>query len=254
MYAFNILIPKLFILLCCLFAQTCSAVQKPLIFTAEELPPYHFINSNGQADGALVEIVQAVLEQAKLPGIIAIQPFARGYAAAKTQQNTFLFSLLKTPSRDKQFKWVGETYRSYAVLLGLKDRNDIKLSSLDDAKPLIVGTIRGYHSAHFLVNNGFHEHENLSLSVTSKHMWAMLFNNRIDLVLTNYMALDRDIKDAGFDEQGVTPYLSIKDFPNELNIATGLSTTDDIVKQLSQALAAIKKSGTYQKILTKYDL
>jgi ABC-type amino acid transport substrate-binding protein len=68
------------------------------------------------------------------------------------------------------------------------------------------------------------------------------------------MALDRDIKDAGFDEQGVTPYLSIKDFPNELNIATGLSTTDDIVKQLSQALAAIKKSGTYQKILTKYDL
>lgn len=254
MFAFKVLISTLLILLYFLSAQTCSAFQKPLTFLAEELPPYHFINSHGQADGALVEIVQAVLKQASLPGVIEIQPFARSYQAAKTQKDTFLFSLLKTPNRDKQFKWLGETYRSYAVLVGLKDRVDIKLSSLSDAKPLIVGTIRGYHSANFLVQNGFQEHKNLSLSVTSKHMWAMLFNNRIDLVLTNYMALDRDIKNAGFDAYNITPYLSIKNFPNELNIATGQATSDEMVKRLSQALAAIKASGEYQKILTKYDL
>ncbi len=254
MLTFKALTPKLFILLCALLASTCFALQKPLVFVAEDLPPYHFINSNGQADGALVEVVQAVLKQANLPGIIAIQPFARGYQAAKAQKNTFLFSLLKTPGREQQFKWVGETYRSYAVLVGLKNRNEIKLSSLKDVKPLIVGTIRGYHSADFLVNNGFKEHEDLSLSVTSKHMWAMLFSNRIDLVLTNYMALDRDIKNAGFDEQKIAPYLSIKNFPNELNIATGLTTSDDIVQRLSEALTVLKKSGRYQEILNKYHL
>ncbi len=254
MFTFKTLMPKLFILLCALFAGTCFALQKPLIFLAEDLPPYHFINNNGQADGALVEIVQAVLKQAKLPGKIAIQPFARGYQAAKAQKNTFLFSLLKTPNREQQFKWVGETYRSYAVLVGLKSRGDIKLSSLEDVNPLIVGTIRGYHSANFLVDNGFKEHEDLSLSVTSKHMWAMLFNNRIDLVLTNYMALDRDIKNAGFDERKVIPYLSIKDFPNKLNIATGLATSDNIVQRLSKSLVILKKSGRYQEILNKYQL
>jgi polar amino acid transport system substrate-binding protein len=254
MLTFKILIPKLFILLCALSASTCFALQKPLTFLAEDLPPYHFINSNGQADGALVEIVQAVLKQANLPGTIAIQPFARGYQAAKAQENTFLFSLLKTPNREQQFKWVGEIYRSYAVLVGLTNRNDIKLSSLEDVKPLIVGTIRGYHSAGFLVNHGFKEHKDLSLSVTSKHMWAMLFSKRIDLVLTNYMALDRDIKNAGFDEHKVIPYLSIKDFPNELNIATGLATSDDIVQRLSEALVVLKESGHYQEILSKYQL
>lgn len=245
---------KLFILWCAFFTQTCFALQKPLLFIAEDLPPYHFINNYGQEDGALVEVVKAVLKQANLSGRITIQPFARGYQAAKTQENTFLFSLLKTQNRKHQFKWVGETYRSSAVLVGLKSRKDIKLSSLEEAKTFIIGTIRGYHSANFLVKKGFQEQGNLSLSVTSKHMWAMLFNHRVDLVLTNYMALDRDIKNANFDPHKISPYLFLVDFPNQLNMATGMTTSDDIVQQLSEALISIKKSGVYQRILTKYDL
>ncbi len=238
----------------CFFTQTIFAIQQPLTFLAEELPPYHFINQQGEVDGALVEIVEAVLKQANLTGNIQIRPFARSFQATKTQANTFMFSLLKTPNRDKSFQWVGETYRSYAVLVGLKDNKSIKLSSLNDAQAFFVGTIRGYHSAHFLKTHGFKEHQNLSLSVTSKHMWAMLFNKRIDLVLTNYMALDRDIKKAGFKPGNITPYLSITNFPNELNIATGLDTSKEIVQQLAKALTEIKDAGIYQKIINKYDL
>lgn len=254
MPVFNMLTPRLLTLLCLFIAQTCFASQKPLVFLAEELPPYHFTNSSGQADGALVEIVQAMLKQAKLTGKIEIQPFARSYQATSTQQNTFLISLLKTPNRHNQFQWVGEIYQSYAVFVGLKKREDINITSLESAKALTVGTIRGYHSAHFLQRNGFLEEKNLSLSVTSKHLWAMLFNQRIDLVLTNYMALDRDIRKAGFDAKKITPYLPLTDFPNKLNIATGLGTSNKVVQQLTQALDNIKASGTYQNILSKYDL
>ena len=230
------------------------AQDKPLIFLAEELPPYHFLDSEGHASGALVDVVQVVLMQAKLPGKIEIQPFARAYQATKTQNNTFMFSMLKTPNREATFQWVGQTYKSLAVLIGLKNRQDIKLRSLESAKPYIVGTIRGYHSAHFLQENGFTEKENLSLSVTSKHLWAMLFNKRIDLVLTNYMALDRDIKKSGFDANDITPYLSLTNFPSELYISTGLTTSNETIERLASALEAIKKSGVYQQILTKYDL
>ncbi len=230
------------------------AQDKPLLFLAEELPPYHFLDSEGHASGALVEIVQAMLAEAELSGTIEIQPFARGYKTTQTQQNTFMFSMLKTPNREARFQWVGQTYKSLAVLIGLKNRQDIKLHSLESAKPYIVGTIRGYHSDHFLHENGFTEQENLSLSVTSKHLWAMLFNKRIDLVLTNYMALDRDIKKSGFDANDIAPYLSLSNFPSELYIATGLTTSHNIIERLAAALEAIKKSGVYQQILTKYDL
>jgi polar amino acid transport system substrate-binding protein len=172
----------------------------------------------------------------------------------KMEANTFMFSFLRTTNREKHFQWVGKIYQSHAALVGLKERNDIQLSSLKEAKSYIVGTIRGYHSADFLQKNGFREYDNLSLSVTSKHMWAMLFNKRIDLVLTNYMALDRDIKRSGFNAQSISPYLSISNFPNELYIATGLKTSNDIIQRLSQALSEIKKLGIHQKILTKYNL
>ena len=230
------------------------AQDKPLTFLAEALPPYHYIDSQGQVTGALVEIVQAMLAQAQLAGKIEIQPFARSYQNTQNQHNTFMFSLLKTPDREKKFQWVGQTYKTSAVLVGLKDRHDLKLTSLESAKHYIVGTIRGYHADYFLHEHGFTEKKNLSLSVTSKHLWAMLFNKRIDLVLTNYMALDRDIKKAGFDENNIAPYLSIDHFPNELYIATSLATPKIIITQLASALAAIKKSGVYQAILTKYAL
>lgn len=245
---------KFFILSCLLSAKTSFAQNQPLVFLAEDLPPYHFINSQGQADGVMVEIINAVLSKAELTGTVKIQPLARSFQAARTKKNHFMLSLLKTPKRSDEFKWVGETYKSYAVLVGLKNRKNIKLATLADAKSYMVGTIRGYHSVSFLLNNDFQEKDNLSLSVTSKHMWAMLFNNRIDFVFTNYMALDRDIKNAGFDAENIVPYLLIEDFPNQLNIAAGPHTSDAMVEKLSTALKSIKQSGVYQNILDKYNL
>lgn len=189
-----------------------------------------------------------------MPGKIEFIPLARGYQATQTQQNTFMFSMLRTPNREAIFQWVGQIYKSTAALVGLKSRQDIQLLSLESASPYTIGTIRGYHSAHFLQENAFTEKENLSLSVTSRHMWSMLFNGRIDLVLTNSMALDREIAQAGFDASNIAPYLSLPNFPTELYIATGLTTPTKVIEQLTTALSAIKKSGVYQEILTKYDL
>lgn len=230
------------------------AQEPPLIFLAEDLPPYHYIDSEGRVAGALVEIVQAMLTQANLTGKIEIQPFARSYHNTQNQENIFMFSLLKTPDREDKFQWIGQTYQSSAVLVGLNDSKDIKLSTLEDAKAFTVGTIRGYHSDHFLQENGFLENKNLSLSVNNKQMWGMLFNNRIDLVLTNNMAIDIEIKKAGFDAEKVTSYLSLSNFPSELYIATGLKTSKVINEQLSTALLAIKKSGVHQAILANYNL
>lgn len=228
--------------------------EPPIVFVAEQLPPYHYVNQQGQTTGAFVEVIHALLHQAELKGSVKIQPFARSFKAAVNQPNTFLISLLNTPSRKDAFQWVGKIYQSYAVLVGLKNRDINHLSTLEDAKPYIIGTIRGYHSASFLIDHGFTEQENLSLSVTSKHMWGMLFNQRIDFVMTNYIALDRDIVRAGFNANDIKPYIFLYKFPNELNIATGLLTSNALVEKLSQALVTIKQNGEYQKIMEKYDL
>ena len=231
-----------------------SLYAQSLRFVAEDLPPFHFINEHDQLDGALVEVTRELLAQAGLEGEIELVPFARAYNVTKNMENTFLLSLLKTPVRESSFKWLGQSYKTRAFLVGLKNRTDIKLNTLDDAKAYNVGTIRGYYSETFLKQAGFREKQNLSLSVQYEHMWQMLFKGRIDLVLTNFIALEREIASLGLNAGDVSRYIQVKDFPDELYFATGLKTRDKLVERLREALMQLKADGRYRQILDKWQL
>lgn len=231
-----------------------SSFAEQLIFVAEDLPPFHYLDDENTPKGALVDIVNAIAKQGNLDIRIDILPFARAQQQTKQQANVFMFSLLKTPSRANSFQWVGQTYKTKAYLVGLKNRNELKLTTLDEAKKFLVGTIHGYYSETYLLDHGFDPTTNLSLSVQYEHMWQKLFKDRIDFVLTNYIALDREIKSLGLDPQAVVPYLELENFPNELYIATGLTTEKITVDNLHTVLEQIKTNGTYQKILNHWRL
>ena len=123
--------------------------------------------------------------------------------------------------------------KSKAFLVGLRSRSDININNIEEAKSFVVGTIRGYHSEKYLKKSGFTEQNNLHLSVNYKHMWSMLFGQRVDFILTNFVAIDREMKSIGFDKKDIKTYVELHDFPGDLFIATGLSTPDHIVVALS---------------------
>ncbi len=236
------------------FYSLSNSFAKELIFVAEDLPPFHFLDENNKPAGILVDVVKAVIKEANVDATIELMPFARCYQSAQNQADVFMFSLLKTPDRIPNFKWVGQTYEAKAYLVGLKDRSDIKLNNIEDAKNLVVGTIRGYHSEHYLKDADFTTDNNLSLSVNYEQMWGMLFKNRIDLILTNFIALELEMESIGLDVDDVTPYLELKNFPNQLHIATSLTTSDQTVELLQSALIKIKSDGRYQRIMAKWAL
>jgi len=225
-----------------------------LVFVAEDLPPFHFFDANKKPTGALVEVIEALMIRANLSGSIQLMPFARSYVLAINKPNTFMFSLMKSADRKDQFKWIGQIYKSKAFLIGLRSDLNTNISNLDEAKSFMVGTIRGYHSEEYLKDAGFTAQKNLILSVNYKHMWGMLFKQRIDFVLTNFVAIDREMKSIGFNKEDIKPFLELHDFPGELFIATGLNTSDKYVAILSNALQQIKADGTYNKIMEKWDL
>ena len=237
-----------------LFVFTKFSFANTLLFVAENLPPYHYLDKDDQPCGFLVDTVKAVVEAADVDADIKIIPFARGYKTTLNQANVFMISLLKTPAREKYFQWVGQSYKSTAFLVGLKDRSDVKLTTIDDAKNYVVGTIRGYHSEEYLKTLGFDIEKNLHLSVRYEQMWQMLFKKRIDFILTNFIALEKEMKSIGLSSEDIKPYIQLKDFPSELHIAAGLKTPPDTVVKLKKALAKIKVNGTYQKIMTKWGL
>lgn len=139
-------------------------------------------------------------------------------------------------------------------MVGLRSRTDINIHNLEDAKSFLVGTIRGYHSEEYLKNAGFTTQKNLHLSVNYKQMWKMLFGQRIDFILTNYVGIDSEMKSIGFNKKDIKTFVELHDFPGGLFIATGLTTSDKTVVILADALQQIKTDGTYKKIIDKWGL
>jgi len=234
------------------FSLTTNATE--LKFVAEDLPPFHFFDANKKPTGALVEVVEALMFRTKLSGSIELIPFARSYNLALKKQNTFMFSLMKSEDRKEHFQWVGHIYKSKAFLVGLRNRSNIQISNIGEAKSFIVGTIRGYHSEKYLKNEGFSVQNNLHLSVNYKHMWSMLFGQRIDFILTNFIAIDREMKSIGLNKEEIKAFIELHNFPGDLFIATGLTTSSKTVTALSEALQQIKADGTYKRIMGKWGL
>ncbi len=167
------------------------------------MPPYHYLDDNNKPIGFLVETIEALFDVAD----IQIMHFARSYRTTINQTNVFMFSLLKTPERAEHFQWIGQTYKATAFLVGLKDRSEVSLITIDDTKNHIVGTIRGYHSEEYLKKTGFDKEINLYLSLRYEQMWKMLFKGRIDFILTNFIALEQEIESIGLNTEDIKPYL-----------------------------------------------
>jgi len=248
----NILNQNIAPLLLIFFSLVSNANQ--LRFVAEDLPPFHFLDANKKPTGALVEVIEALMSRTKLSGSIELMPFARSYNLALKNKNTFMFSLMKSTDREKNFQWVSQVYKSKAFLIGLRERSELNINNLDEAKAFVVGTIRGYHSEQYLKDVGFSTNKNLHLSVNYKHMWSMLFGEHIDYVLTNFVAIDREMKSIGFNKKDIKAFVELRDFPGDLFIATGLGTSGKIVDDLAGAVQEIKADGTYIKIMDKWNL
>ena len=224
-----------------------------MTFVSEDLPPYHYIDENGQAKGALVDLVNALVKHANVDYTIELYPFARALKLLNAKPNFLMFSLLKSPSREQQFVWLGELIHNKAYLVALKNSNN-ELTNLAQAEASKVGTIRGYFSERYLKNAGYEEGENLSLSVGYQTLRQVLFNKRTDFVLTNAMSLNKELGELGYSVDDIDRKLELRDFPNQLHLAGNLALNPSVANKLQHAFVTIKENGEYQQILERWGL
>ncbi|AZZ95646.1 transporter substrate-binding domain-containing protein [Pseudoalteromonas sp. R3] len=222
-------------------------------FVAEDLPPYHFLDTDEKPTGALVEIAQQLLTETGLKGSIEIMPMARALHEMREHNNTLMLSWLKTPERATQYRFLGIMCHAQAYLIGLKER-EFSLHDLNSARQYRVSTIRGYYSERFLRAAGYSEEHELVLVSHYQTLWQMLFKGRTDLVLTNAQTINKELSALGLPAEQVERKLAVTAFPSELHLATRLDFDQEQAELLKAALAKLKDSGKYQQILTHWQL
>ncbi|GAB3033503.1 substrate-binding periplasmic protein [Bowmanella dokdonensis] len=243
------------ILLALLLAGGAEAQPPTVTFVSEDLPPFHYLDEHKRPTGAIYELAMAIGHQAGLPVRFEIHPWARAHELSLHQPNVIMASLLRSPVREQSFHWLGQVFVNKPFLVALSERDPLTIDSLEQAKKYIVGTIRGYTSEGYLRSHGFSEEQgNLVLSVEYHQLWGLLFKKRIDLVMTNTLAMRTEVSDAGFQPAELKRVFALEDFPGEIHLAASKLTPVGTVEKLRNALQALKDQGQYRQIMQKWAL
>lgn len=235
-------------------AFSVGANAEKFTFVTEDLPPLQIEHINEKPTGALVDLIELLIQETQLDAEIKIYPWARSYDLAMTTPNTFIFSMLRSEAREKQFHWVGKLFTIRSYLAALKTRNDIIINDIEDAKHYTVGSIRHDLAEDYLLQKGFEPEKNLYVSAKYPVLWNMLYSKRTDIAFTNSIVWKYEIEKAGLNPSKLKLVYEVPDFASDLYLAASLSTNKEVINKLKLGLESIKADGRYDNIMKKWQL
>jgi len=228
------------------------AKAETLKVLTEEFPPYNY-TENGAITGFSTEVVQAVLKEVKLQGEFQSMPWARAYETAQNADNVLIYSIGRTPQREKLFKWVGVIAPTQYYLFSLPPRK-LKFDRLDQAKKYQTATVNEDVGEQFLIAKGFVKGQNLQSSVRYELNYEKLKRGRVDLWIMTELVAVHLARQAGDDPaKSLARSYAIHDLGSDgYYMAFSAHTPDALVERLGKGLATIKSNGTYDALKKKW--
>ncbi len=212
----------------------------------------NYLDKNGQITGHNTDIVREIMKRLNLRFTIRMVPWKRGYREALSKPNVVLFSMTRTFKREKLFKWVGPMYVTKFSLYKKKG-SDITIHTLDDAKKVrLIGCYRDDVREKLLSGLGFSNLSSLFGEDANLRNLKLLMLGRIDLWISSDHIVFKIAKDIGIDHNNVEEALTI--MRAYVYLAFSKGTDDTIVNEWQYTLDAIKKDGTYKRIMSQYPL
>jgi polar amino acid transport system substrate-binding protein len=223
-----------------------STSQAELRLLTEEFPPLSF-TEQGQPRGMVVEIVQEIQRRQGTKLAIEFLPWARAFRDAKGAGEVALFSMARTPEREKQFKWVGPIVTFYSSIYA-PAQDGMRLRSLDDAKRAsAVLVVRDWFTAEELKTLGFKNLESVTEPVTAI---KMLLAKRAPFFATERLSMPDILAKAGIPASSLEIVYSYAS--SEGYIAFSLDTPDATVKAWAEQLRGMKRDGSFLRIYKRW--
>ncbi len=238
----------------------CAAILAlPLYGLAEPIAPFEIVSADlgpyavenhPQMPGALVELTEAMSQKLGQPTKVKFYPWARAMAIALTKPRAAIIPLTRTPERDPSYQWLAKLYSVRFVFISRTDKQK-PITSIDDARNMGVAVLRGSPNLQQLLNRKFDQAKIMQES-NIDNMLKALDHGMVDafygpevVAIDTIRATNRDPKNYQFGlmlEKGDVWLGGAKDFTEADSIA------------MTQALDALKKDGTYSRILKKYHM
>jgi polar amino acid transport system substrate-binding protein len=241
---------KVMMFLVFLLLGTILNAEEKINLMTEIFPPYQYYGEDLKLTGISVEIIEAVKKQINSQVPIKEVPWTRGVKITKKKKNSALFSMLRTPEREKLYKWVGPLI-DLSMVFFKKTGSKIVLNALEDAKKVgKIGVTRDVANNEILSAMGFKNLDVLPNGPDEKNIIKLL-KDRIDLWASTYFGGLYSGKNLGYEGM-IEPIPDITAFKGQLYLVFNVKTDDSVIKQWQSGLDRIKTNKTYDKIISKY--
>lgn len=233
-------------------AQSLSALTEPLAPLNYEV--------NGKVTGFSSDLLDLMATETGISISInkQILPWARAMAMVGRQENTLIYSLVRTPERENQFQWIGPISPRRIIIYKFSNRPDIVIKNIDDLRRYRIGSAHESAATKQLLEKGFvidsqggATSPGLDIGVNDETNMRKFIAKRFDLLVSLDWAAAHNSRLAGLKQGELEPAWVLDDSLSYWYGAS-LNTDPELVKRLNAALQKIKDDGRYTQLKQRY--
>jgi polar amino acid transport system substrate-binding protein len=212
--------------------------QSKISILTEELPPLNF-TQDGIVVGSATNIVRMILEHANLDYEITVFPWARSYTLALRYENTLIYSINRTASREEEFQWIGmvSQRKADAYLYSLKSADIIKEKN-DIFKKYRIAVINKDVNYEFLLQE---EYSNIYVADSFESCIRMLFAQRVDMIVATDEMIQIELEKQGKPVEMIEQVIILR--YSDPYLAASRITSTEVVDTLRRSYEELVKTG-----------
>jgi polar amino acid transport system substrate-binding protein len=221
---------------------------QPLRLVTGELPPLALPGEPGQR-GALVDLVETLLERAEMPLQAEFYPWARAMLVAGERPRTLILPLNRTPEREASFQWLVKLYSQHFVFLTLDGQP--RVETLEQARKLRIGGLRGSSNLGKLQQAGLAAGR-IYQSASVSDMHRALERRVVDALYGSELIHTDAWRRSGRDPARLQSGLSLESA--DIWLAAQGGVTEAETARLREQHGAMLADGSVERLLKRYGL
>ncbi len=225
--------------------------QEKIQAVTEEFAPFNY-TEGGKVTGYSTRVVEEMFRRAGVTYDLHAYPWSRAYKLAQTLPNVVVFTLARTPEREKEFQWIGALAKRRLYLYKLAARQDIRVEHVEDAKKYWVAVNRDDAAEKLLLGLGFAYDKNLDLSPSDESSLAKLLAGRIEFITGSDYTIGYLLQKNGVETSRLQRSLPLVD-QGEYFVAASKGTPPAVVQKLRAAFEQMERDGTIKGLQPKFE-
>lgn len=243
---FRVWLQWLYLLLTSIALSGAATADDIEVYT-EEYPPYNYQDENDQVVGLATEKVRQVLDAAGFNYTIKVVPWRRAMHYATSKDNALIYTITRTPKRERKFDWlVPLADSSFFLFVRTEETRAVTPEALKRGD-FSAACVSGDLSCDLISWTGIPEENITRVTNNFTGDFRMVIAGRADIYISD-LAVDHRLRaQEGFGGDLTRPVMRLGNKAG-FYLAAGVQVSEDIRRRVRAAYEALLAKKAYSRI------